>query len=183
MSMLKLRRRTPRSLRATLAEACQDLGLDEGESVSPVCMGYALLKMGAQPEVVSRLLSWQEFEHLSAALFKASGYSVKENVHLKKPRAQLDIVAAGPTLLLNVDCKHYQRGHSPSALAKFSRDQLRRSALLRKRESDQRPIASMILSMSEPEGKFAEGVAVVPVRTLRNFLTNIDSYMGQLNLK
>jgi hypothetical protein len=183
MSMLRNRRHTEASLKAVLADAIQDLGLTDDEAVSPVCIGYALLKMGAQPEEVSRLLSWQEFERLSAALLRVSGYSVRENLVLTKPRAQLDIVASGPSIVLSIDCKHYQRGHAPSALGKFADDQLRRSGLLRKKSGDPRPIASVILSMSEPEGNFVRGVAVVPVRTLRSFLAHIESYSGLLELK
>jgi hypothetical protein len=177
--------RTPSStsMYTALADACLDLGLDKDDVTSPVCVGYALLKMGAEPDEVSRLLTWRQFEQLSAALLRASGYSVMENITLTKPRAQLDVVAKGTSLLLNVDCKHYRRGNSPSALSKFAGDQLRRSTLLRKKIDDRRPIASVILSMSEPEGKFVRGVAVVPVRTLQNFLTTIDSYLGLLELK
>ena len=182
ISMLQARRRSATSLRTTLVDACRDLGLDESESTSPACVAYALLKTGAQPDEVSRLLSWKDFEHLSAALLKASGYAARENVVLTKPRAQLDIVATGVSVILSVDCKHHNRGSSPSTLAKFATDQLRRSALLRKKVDDRRPIVSVILSMSEPEGKFVGGVAVVPVRTLRSFLTSIDSYMGLLEL-
>lgn len=183
MSMLKARRRSGASLRAALEDASMDLGMDVGDLLSPVCVGYALLKMGAQPDEISRLLSWREFEQLSAALLKASGYSVQENVVLTKPRAQLDVVGTGPSLLLSVDCKHYLRGNGPSALVRFARDQLKRGALLRNKIDDPRPIASVILSMSEPEGKFVEGVAVVPIRTLRSFLTTIDSYLGLFELR
>ena len=159
-------------------EACADLRVGEEDAASPICLGYALLKHGALPEEVSRLLSWREFERLSAALFRASGYSVRENVVLTKPRAQIDIVAVGDSLVLSVDCKHYRRGHAPSSLSKFAKDQVRRGALLRKRLTGVPPIASVILSMSEPEGKFIEGAAVVPIRTLRSFLTTLDTYVG-----
>ena len=183
ISMLQARRPSPASVREALAEACRDLGLDESDAASPVCMGYALLKTGAQPDEVSRLLTWREFEDLSAALLEVSGFAVRKNVVLTKPRAQLDIVATGVSLLLSVDCKHYRRGSSPALLAKFATAQLRRGALLRKRTDDPRPIVSVILSMSEPEGRFVEGVAVVPVRTLRSFLTTIDSYQRLLELR
>lgn len=183
LSSLQARMRTPGSLGAALTEACRDLELDEGEAVSPVCAGYALLKAGARPEEVSRLLSWKDFELLSGALLKASGYSVRENVVLTKPRAQLDIVATGTSLTLSVDCKHYRRSHSPSSLEKFARDQLRRSELLRKKAQVRGSIASVILSMSEPEGRFVGGVAVVPIRTLRSFLNSVESYLGALELR
>ncbi len=166
-----------------LSEALEDLGLGDEEAISPVSVGYALIKLGAQSEEVSRLLSWREFERLSAAILRASGYAVRDNLVLTKPRAQIDIVAAGVSIILSIDCKHYRRGHSPSALAGFARDQLRRSSIYRTKVDDSRPIASVILSMSEPEGSFVEGVAVVPIRALRSFLTTVDSYTGLLDLR
>ncbi|MDG6909937.1 MAG: restriction endonuclease [Nitrososphaerota archaeon] len=183
MSMLQKRARSAAALDTLLSDVCRDLALDESESASPVCLGYALLRVGARPEEVARLLSWREFEGLSAALLKASGYSVRENVVLTKPRAQLDVVATGDSMILSVDCKHYGRENSPSSLTRFALDQLRRSELFRKKFDDRRPIASMILSMSQPEGSFVEGVAVVPIRTLRSFLATVESYIGLLELR
>lgn len=164
-------------------EARNELGLGEEDLLSPVCVAYALMKLRIQTEEVSRLLTWREFEGLAGALLRASGYEVRENVFLTKPRAQIDVVARGPSLTLCIDCKHYVREPGPSSIAKFAKAQLKRSAQLRRKVGGTRPIASVILSMSEPEGTFVEGVAVVPVRTLRSFLTNVDAYTEMLELK
>jgi hypothetical protein len=166
-----------------LADARADLGFNEGDELSPICIAFALIKLRVQPEEVSKLLSWREFEDLAAALLRASGYRVRSNVHLTKPRAQLDVVAFGDSVVLSVDCKHYTRQPGPASMASFAKAQLERSCLLRRKEKDLPPIASVILSMSEPEGRFIEGVAVVPVRTLRSFLTTFDSYTGMLDLR
>ena len=171
------------ALQESLSFACTDLGLGEEETLSPACVAYALLKHGNQPEEVSRLLSWREFEKLAAALLRVGGFVVKENLTLTRPRAQIDAVAFGTSMILCVDCKHYRREPGPASLQKFATAQLRRSALLRKKTQDPRPIASVILSVSEPEGSFVEGVAVVPVRTLRSFLTSLDSYTELFELR
>ncbi|MDG7006953.1 MAG: restriction endonuclease [Nitrososphaerota archaeon] len=160
-----------------------DLGLSEGDYASPVSAAYSLLKANFQADEVSRLLSWQDFERLAGALLRSSGYDVRQNVYLRKPRAQIDVVATGPSLTLSVDCKHYRREQGPSSLERAALAQLRRSALLRRVSDGPRPIASVILSMSEPEGKFVRGVAVVPVRTFRSFLNSLDSYRGLLELR
>jgi hypothetical protein len=60
---------------------------------------------------------------------------------------------------------------------------LRRSQFLRRKLEDKRPIASVILSMSAPEGRFVDGAAVVPVRTLKSFIETIDSHLGALDLR
>jgi len=141
------------------------------------------MKLRVQPEEVSRLLTWREFERLAGALLRASGYQVRDNVYLKGPRAQIDVLAYGPSLTLCVDCKHYARGPGPSSMAKFAKAQLARASQLRRKSDDPRPIASMVLSLSEPDGTFVDGVAVVPIRTLRSFLTDVDSYVEMLDLR
>ena len=169
-------------LELALRAAASDLGLEESLLLSPVCAAYALLKINFQVEQVSTLLSWQEFEQLAALLLRAAGFQVRANVVLTRPRAQIDVVAFGESSVLSVDCKHYRREQGPSALERAALAQLRRSSLLRKKSDDPRPIASIILSMSEPDGKFVKGVAVVPVRTLRSFLNSLDTYMQYLDL-
>jgi restriction endonuclease len=183
LGLLQSRKPSVAARRRSLEDARAELGLGEEDELSPSCVAYALMKLRVQPEEVSRLLSWKEFEGLAGALLRASGYQVRENVYLTKPRAQIDLIATGPSLVLSVDCKHYKREQGPSLLAKFARAQLERSVLLRRKTQDARPIASVVLSMSEPEGRFVEGVAVVPIRTLRSFLTALDSYAALLDLK
>jgi hypothetical protein len=165
-----------------LYEAGKELGLPEGEYTSPVCVAYSLLRLDFQADEVSRVLSWRDFERLAGAIMHASGYEVRTNVFLRKPRAQIDVVAVGSSIILCVDCKHYRREQGPSSLGRVALAQIRRSGLLRKKMGDPRPIASVILSLSEPEGRFVKGVAIVPVRTLRSFLTTLDSYMDYLEL-
>lgn len=173
----------PAKAGAALDEAWRDLGLPDEEYASPVCAAYALMQLNVQADEVSRGLSWREFERLAGALLRASGYQVRQDVHLRKPRAQIDVVATGPSMVLSVDCKHYHREQGPSALQKAAEAQLRRGSLLRKTTSDPRPIASVILSMSHSEGRFVKGVALVPIRTLRSFLNSLDSYAGELDLR
>jgi restriction endonuclease len=178
-----LERRLGKVASRALRDAGRELGLPEGDYVSPVCVAYSLLKISFQADEVSRLLSWQDFEQLAGALLRASGYEVRQSVYLRRPRAQLDVVATGPSFTLSIDCKHYRREQGSSSLEKVALAQLRRSALLRKVWNDPRPIASVVLGMSEPEGRFVRGVAVVPIRTLRNFLNSLDTYRELLELQ
>lgn len=166
-----------------LRVAGSELGLPDGDSTSPVLVAYSLLKTDFQVDEVSRLLSWQEFESLAGAILRASGYEVREDVRIRRPRAQIDVVAKGLSLILSIDCKHYRRAQGPSFLEKMALAQLRRSSLLRRAYGDPRPIASMILCESEPKGRFVRGVAVVPIRTLRSFLNSLDSYGELLELR
>ncbi len=143
---------------------------------SQALVALALCRQGSRPEEVSAFLDWAEFESFCSRLLVASGYFVKENVIMKKPRAQIDLVAFGPSVVLSVDCKHWKREHTPSALRELAAKQMKRSRLLRRKYPDARPIVSAILSFSASQGTFVDGVAVVPLRTLRSFLGAVESY-------
>lgn len=149
---------------------------------SQVPAALCLIASGVPEEEAARSLTWKDFEGFCAQLLRASGYAVRENVHLSRPRAQIDLVATGPLSILNLDCKHWKRAPSPSALEGFALAQLRRSRLLRKSLDDPKPIISVILSFSESAGGFVQGVAVVPLRTLRDFLETVESYSALLQL-
>ncbi len=138
------------------------------------------VRLGLAAEEAAKHLDWKEFESFCAMLLGASGYSVVQNVLLKRPRAQIDIVASGPSTVLSIDCKHWQSAHPSSTLEEFAEAQKKRSAAYRRVHPEVKPIMSVILSFSEPEGRFVDGVAIVPIRTLRNFLETVESYPGLL---
>lgn len=145
-------------------------------SEGPILSALDLIASGVPEEEAARFLTWKDFEGLCAQLLRASGYAVRENVCLSRPRAQIDLVAAGPLFVINLDCKHWKRAPSRSALEGFALAQLRRSRLLRRSLDDPKPIISAILSFSESAGSFVQGVAVIPLRALRNFLETVEPY-------
>ena len=149
-------------------------------SEASVLAALDLISSGVPEEDAARSLTWKDFEGFCAQLLRASGYAVRENVHLSRPRAQIDLVATGPLFAISLDCKHWKRVPSRSTLEGFALAQLRRSRLLRRSLDDPRPIISVILSFSESTGSFVQGVAIVPLRTLRNFLETVESYSSLL---
>ena len=165
----------PQAERA-LEGVSNDLGPRHSGSGARVSRALAAMSIGVSSESVARHLGWKEFESFCARLLQESGYSVEENVTLTKPRAQIDIVATGSSHVLSVDCKHWQRAHSPSTLASFAGAQKKRSGLYRRSKPEAKPVVSVILSFSQPEGGFVDGVPVVPVRSLTSFLGSIEAY-------
>ena len=168
-----------RALAAVMAETGANPADEEGQRV---VRALAAVRLGAAPEVVSKHLGWKEFESFCARLLRLSGYVVRENVVITKPRVQIDIVASGPTMTLSIDCKHWSKAHSNTSLADIAAAQKRRSLILKRRMAGGPPIASVILSFSAPEGGFVDGVALVPVRTLTNFVQSVESYTRMLEL-
>ena len=140
------------------------------------------MKLGLTPGTVARHLDWRDFERFCALFFRSRGYEVIENLTLKKPRAQIDLVAIGPSYAVCVDCKRWKKGHSPSLLRRFAADQKRRSRLFRKAIGDQKPILSAILSLSAPSGDFVEGVAIIPIGALSGFLDSVEAYLDLLDV-
>ena len=118
--------------RDALCQGAGELGLPVDDTISLVCAAYALIMLYFQADDVSRLLSWQDFEGVTGALLRASGYSVRNNVVLVKPRGQIDVGAEGGSMGRSIDCKHYRREQGPAALERFAMAQLKRSEVLRK---------------------------------------------------
>ncbi len=144
-------------------------------------IALTLCRLGTRPELISTWLDWREFERFCSGLLRSSGFEVREDVRLRKPRGQIDLLAMGPSFALSVDCKHSSRLMSAADLRRFAGAQLRRSQLLRKTgEADPRPILSAILTLSEQTERFVEGVAIVPLFTLRDFIGSIEAVRGLL---
>lgn len=130
-------------------------------------------KMGARLEDVARALDWKEFESFSAGLLRSRGFDVVENVMLRRPRAQVDLLAKSDLVSLAVDCKRWKRAMGPSSLFRCVQAQRRRARLIRQAEPGVSPIASVILLLSEEDVKLVGGGAAVPVRTLSSFLDDV----------
>lgn len=153
------------------------LGVGSTEPEKRVVNALVALRLGVTPGTVARNLDWKDFEKFCALIFRSRGYTVRENLTLKKPRAQIDVVAVGSSYVICADCKRWKRDHSPGALRSIALAQRRRSVLLRRNQKGQKPILSAILSLSASTGGFVEGVAVVPIGSLTGFLDSLESYV------
>src|SRR5712691_10207899 len=144
-------------------------------------IALTLCRLGTRPELISNSLDWREFERFCSGLLRSSGFEVHEDVRLRKPRAQIDILAMGSSFALSVDCKHSSRLMSTADLRRVAEAQLRRSQLFRNAaRAEARPILSAILTLSEQRERFVEGVAIVPLFTLRDFVGSIEAVRGLL---
>lgn len=137
-------------------------------------------RLGAGPDELAGALDWKEFEGFSADLLRARGYSVEENVFLRRPRAQLDLVARSRALALAVDCKHWSRPAGLASLARQVAEQRRRSRLLRSRLDQPGPILSVILTLADGQVRFVGGGAVVPIHALGAFLEELPGLSEQV---
>jgi hypothetical protein len=162
---------------ATLEEISLELGLGSKEPTNSLA-ALALIRLGHDGEKVASLLRWNEFEDLCAKLLSSSGYEVRRNIVLTKPRKQIDLFAASSLISLSVDCKHYTKWISSYSLVKFAEDQLERTLLYKERRGHRGPVLPMILTLFEASTTVVEGVPVVPLLKLRNFLHSVNPYDG-----
>ncbi len=96
-------------------------GIIEIESSRRIKLAVKALSQGAVIEHISDLLCWQEFEEISAIALKNNGYTVQNNVRFKHEtkRWEIDVVGCKKPLVICIDCKHWQRAISPSALKRI----------------------------------------------------------------
>jgi hypothetical protein len=147
-----------------------------------VVMAVALVRTGAAPETVSSLMSWQEFEDFCAGILEATGYSVKRNIVITKPRRQLDIFAESRDLALSVDCKHWSKGFASSELGRIAVDQVERTLLYKEKRSIRTPILPVILTLVDAPARVVRGVPVVPIFVLRDFLVSVNRFEPGLEI-
>ncbi|MBI3023300.1 MAG: restriction endonuclease [Thaumarchaeota archaeon] len=183
LSLLSERCGSEESASKLLENTAIELGVGTDSLSNLALHAVALVKTGYPLEKIARALSWREFEGFCANILRASGFQVSENLSLKKPRRQVDIFASSASLALSVDCKHWRKTIGDAGLATFARYQRDRSEAVRKRVgNDCAPIVTVILTLLDERPRIVDGVAVVSLLSLRNFLISIDGLRDLLTL-
>jgi len=156
-------------------------------------LAVCAIQLGADLESVAGFLQWKEFEDMAAVALERNGYKVAKNVRFKHEgrRWEIDVVGCKKPLVICLDCKHWHRGMFPSALKRIVEEQVERTfALARhlpspsiKVECASWNIAKFIpavLSLLAGNFKFYDGVPVVPVLQLQDFLSQLPAYADSL---
>jgi hypothetical protein len=142
--------------------------------------GLALCARGEEIENVSKCLSWRDFESLCSSVLRARGFVVKQNVMLKRPRAQIDVVAISEGFSLAIDCKHWKKSAGYSGLVGIMEAQKSRARRLRASLDGLGPVASLVLVLVDSGARFVAGGAVVPIFAFGDFLNNLESHRMNL---
>ncbi len=168
-------------------------GSIEVDSNNRLKLAVKATSLGAVVENISDLLCWQEFEKIAALALKNNGYLVQNNVRFKNgaKRWEIDVVGCKKPLVVCIDCKHWQRAISSSALKKIVDLQSRRTQAL----ADSLPSISLklecskwekakfiptVLSLIPSSQKFYDSVPVVPVLQLQDFICQLPAYTDTL---
>lgn len=177
-----LAKKTGSSERASraIAAVAEGLGMLDADPADERLAALALCKRGAVPEEVSKHLGWKDFEAFCSSVLRAGGYRVRENIYLRKPRAQIDVFGVSGGVALAVDCKHWSASPGYGTLSRLVEAQRARAKRLHEGLDDVPPVASVILTLVDSGVRFVEGGAVVPISTFRDFLENVEAYRDSL---
>lgn len=149
-------------------------------------MAVEALRFGADPEKVSRLLDWREFERLSSSILERNGYEAFLHLVFRDGetgrRREIDVLGVKEFLILCLDCKSWRRGWYKSRISLAAKEQLERSealsrelpSLARKLKLSRRRgeyrIIPLVLTLADVPYRILEGSLVVPILRFRAFL-------------
>jgi Holliday junction resolvase-like predicted endonuclease len=156
------------------------------DSENRLKLAVEAIMLGADVEVASSFLQWQEFESIAAAALRNNGYEVAQNLRFKHAarRWEIDVVGCRKPLVVCVDCKDFHHSLAPSAMRRIAEAQVERVTAL----ADGLPHVSLglecarwnkakfipvILALMPSRFKFCDEVPIVPVLQLQDFLQQL----------
>lgn len=148
---------------------------------------------GADPERVARQLRWQEFESLAAKILSREGYATSNHFIFKHSghKHEIDVLGAKEPLVLCLDCKHWHHGSAPSKIKTAAKNQLLRAQSLSEAFTTYRRklhvtgwrsvrLLPIVLTLADLHSKLIDGVPIVSVLRLRDFLWQINPWIETL---
>ena len=143
---------------------------------------------------LTRFIEWSDFEEFVARVLSEEGYDVFRDVKRTSiARFQIDVLGLDTSsgMGLVIECKRWQRVlSSMSRLAEAARSHVERTRKLVKvcewvavsipKLRKVRELVPIIVTLAQPLIPIIEGVPIVSVATLRDFVRNADSYVDEL---
>ena len=171
------------------------LSSNEGNICFKTLVPIALdaIALGADPQEVSRFLNWKDFEELVCLFLNKAGLKVVKNVRYGPRRYEIDVVGIDliSKYALIIDCKHWMPGYRKKGkiiqAARNHRKKTEELSNICTSVSNNIPeifhvkyLVPIIVTLTETYKGVINGVFIVPIRTLRDFVINISYYMDLL---
>ncbi|HIQ13800.1 MAG TPA: hypothetical protein EYH44_05415 [Thermoprotei archaeon] len=140
-----------------------------------------LLELGLSIDKIVEAMDWRGFESLVSEFFRSYGYKVYGGYRIR--RFEYDIIAVKGDILISIDCKHWDRPLPPSKARDIAKMLIRRSREINiDRRFKGKKIYMAIISMRGETPRFIDGVALIPILYIKNFIEEIPSliYLGYL---
>jgi Holliday junction resolvase-like predicted endonuclease len=125
-------------------------------------------------EAFSESLDWRQFEGLAERAFESFGYHTAKNFRIKKPRMEIDLLASSEKVAFAVDCKHWKRTVGHSGMLALAEKQVKRCRALVRMSQVKRVIPVILTWHDESVTILENGVAIVPVHKISDFILNWD---------
>jgi hypothetical protein len=156
-------------------------------------LGIEALSLGSSLNEVCKSLSWGEFEDFCLEVLHENGFVVNKHFRFKATGRgwEIDLAARRGSMMMLIDCKHWNRGHQASSLRKVAERNLTcTKALLTVMPdvSDRLKIATssslsllpVILTMLRSSVKIHLGVPIVSISQFNDFIYELPEYISGL---
>jgi Holliday junction resolvase-like predicted endonuclease len=164
--------------------------------VDPVKLTLSAYKKGADIKLLSRHLSWKDFEETAAMVFREAGYTVFKNYRFSgEKRGEVDVIAVDEDCrVFAVDCKHWSpKTASPGSLKRVTEHAIDRSYILSRnkvfsriicqrcsRKRTNPAIYTLIITLYRKGYGFMKGAAIIPISLLSDFLASYYTFIDEL---
>ena len=158
-------------------------------------IAFRAITLGADIERVCRNLSWKEFEDVAVTAFRTNGYSTIKHFRFRHEGRmwEIDVLAVKGRIVVCVDCKRWMKRLTASTMSRIVKAQMKRVKALSKSLSKIMDtllflsegkifLIPVILSLVPASSKFCNGVPIVPILQLQNFLNELPANIHLLNL-
>ena len=153
------------------------------EEGAKVLASVVALKLGSSIDEVSKVLSWKDFEEFVFTIMTYNGYRVRQNLRLRLPKIEIDVLAIRDGRGLAIDCKHWHRSVGLSSISKVAEAQTKRAEKLMMSDETKRFNLSYLIPVIVTlysEQLFVNKVPIVPIDKFSNFLNELDSILDMI---
>jgi hypothetical protein len=132
------------------------------------------LHIGCDTERISAVLRWRDFEALTVEILERFGYTTQTNVHLRKPRCEIDVIGINSRFAIVIfDRKHWKRSNV-SSISCYAKKQLKRRELLLQNQTKIITSAIPLLVTLHYQNVNFVKVPIIPINLLNTFLNELD---------
>ena len=163
------------------------------EDLSRVGLAIEYIARGGDPEKISSLLSWRDFEEFVSKAMEMSGMEVARGIRAPPPRGfEIDVLGVDRVsgIALMIDCKHWGRvkgvsGASKAMIERAGKALSRCDLISRILEGfrDAKELYLAIVTLRETSVRSLGSVFIVPIYRFRDFLQNIEPYSEELGIE
>jgi hypothetical protein len=155
-----------------------------------ISLTISALTKGVSPKLLSKYLTWSEFESEVSRILSNNGYAVFHNIFFRAKRKwQIDVVGFTHNKIVVIDCKHWKKTSS-SQLREVSQKHYERTIsliksiklaeLALKTDFAEGPVIPVIVTFISRYKGLMNNVFIVPIQFFNDFLKEIDMIIDEI---